>query len=744
MRFSLLLGLLGAMALGSWEHHALAAATNAPPRRVLILHSFGREYAPFSIMSATFRTELARQSRLPVQFHEASVEMALLNKGENEQAVVAYLQALFAERRLDLIATMGGPATIFLNRHRHEFRPEVPLLATMDARRLVEVGQLTNAVLVPLQLDLLGLVDDILQLRPATTNIFVVLGAGPMERYWAAQAQRDFIPLTNRITFTYWNDLSLDAMCRRGASLPPNSAVLYGNMIIDAAGIPYEHEAALKALHAECSAPLFGVYEHELGLGVIGGRLASMTTWGQRAAKTALRVLDGEPLARIQCPPTIAEPAAYDWRELQRWNIPKDRLPPGSTVLFRQPTTWEEHRWLIIAVLLITLLESALIILLVFNLTRRRRAERLLRESEYRLRLAAEAAGAGLWSLNLATNVFWLTTQTRRLFGFPEDQTITLERFLAVVHPDDRDLIHQTLKGALESRGDTSVKYRILRPDATVAWIAARSSLQCGPSGKPETLTGVSTDITEQHRNAEEMQRLQVEAWHADRVARTGVITSSLAHELNQPLAATLTAAQAGLRFMAAQRHDPNDIREILESIVQDAKRAGSVVSGLRAMLRRQTSQRERINLADAVRGIVDLLHTELLTHHVHLSVQCPPDCHVLADKTQIQQVLLNLLMNAIEAVQQLPDGERRIEIAAARDGADTVQVTVSDSGPGIVPEDAAKLFDAFWTTKSQGLGIGLAICRSILESHRGRIWLARSQPGQTTFCFTLPLDPGP
>ena len=743
MRFSLLLGLLGAMVLGGWERHALAA-TNAPPRRVLILHSFGREYAPFSIMSATFRTELARQSRLPVQFHEASVEMALLNKGENEQAVVAYLQALFAERRLDLIATMGGPATIFLNRHRHEFRPEVPLLATMDARRLVEVGHLTNAVLVPLQLDLLGLVDDILQLRPATTNIFVVLGAGPMERYWAAQAQRDFSPLTNRITFTYWNDLSLDAMCRRGASLPPNSAVLYGNLIIDAAGIPYEQEAALKALHAACSAPLFGVYEHELGLGIIGGRLASMTTWGQRAAKTALRVLDGEPLARIQCPPTIAEPAAYDWRELQRWNIPKDRLPPRSTVLFRQPTNWEEHRWLIITVLLITLVETALIILLVFNLTRRRRAERLLRESEYRLRLAAEGAGAGLWSLNLATNVFWLTTQTRRLFSFPEDQTVTLERFLAVVHPDDRDLIHQTLKAALESRGDTSVKYRILRPDATVAWIAARCSLQCGPSGKPEFLTGVSTDITEQHRNAEEMRRLQAEAWHADRVARTGVITSSLAHELNQPLAATLTAAQAGLRFMAAQGHDPNDIREILESIVQDAKRAGSVVSGLRAMLRRQTSQRERINLADIVRGIVDLLHSELLTHHVHLSVQCPPDCHVLADKTQIQQVLLNLLMNAIEAIQQVPDGERRIEIAAARDGADAVQVTVSDSGPGIVPEDAAKLFDAFWTTKSQGLGIGLAICRSILESHRGRIWLARSQPGQTTFCFTLPLNPGP
>ena len=342
MRFSLLLGLLGAMALGSWERHALAA-TNSPPRRVLILHSFGREYAPFSIMSATFRTELARQSRLPVQFHEASVEMALLNKGENEQAVVAYLQALFAERRLDLIATMGGPATIFLNRHRHEFRPEVPLLATMDARRLVEVGHLTNAVLVPLQLDLLGLVDDILQLRPATTNIFVVLGAGPMERYWAAQAQRDFSPLTNRIAFTYWNDLSLDAMCRRGASLPPNSAVLYGNMIIDAAGIPYEHEAALKALHAGVQRPFVRRLRARAGYGHHRRPPRLNDHLGQRAAKTALRVLDGQPLARIQCPPTIAEPAAYDWRELQRWNIPKQapsqehRPLPSANQLGRAP-----------------------------------------------------------------------------------------------------------------------------------------------------------------------------------------------------------------------------------------------------------------------------------------------------------------------------------------------------------------------------------------------------------------------
>ncbi|MFN2121524.1 MAG: ATP-binding protein, partial [Anaerolineales bacterium] len=498
---------------------------------------------------------------------------------------------------------------------------------------------------------------------------------------------------------------------------------------------------ALAALYAACNAPLFGVYEEELGHGIVGGRLVSMQAWGQRAAETALRILHGEPPGHIKCPPTSPGAPVYDWRELQRWHIRKDRLPPGSEVRFRQPTNWEQHKWQIAGILLITLVETALIILLAINLTRRRRAERLLRESEYRLRLAAQAAGAGLWSLNLATNTLWLTNQARKLFVLPEGEPVTLERFLDLVHPQDRKSIRQRLKEVVESRGDISDTFRIVRPDGTIVWIASRSSVQCDPSGQPQSLTGVSTDVTEQRRNTEEMQRLQVEAWHADRVVRTGAITSSLAHELNQPLAATLSAAQAGLRFLAAERHDPNDIRAILESIVQDTKRAGSVVSGLRAMLRRQPSQRERLDLANVARDMGGLLHSELLTHHVHLALQFPRDCHIVADKTQIQQVILNLIMNAIEAMQQLPDAERRIEIAAAHRGADTVQVSVTDSGPGIPEDKAARLFDAFWTTKPQGLGIGLAICRSIVESHGGRIWLAHSQPGKTTFCFSLPLD---
>ena len=161
-------------------------------------------------------------------------------------------------------------------------------------------------------------------------------------------------------------------------------------------------------------------------------------------------------------------------------------------------------------------------------------------------------------------------------------------------------------------------------------------------------------------------------------------------------------------------------------------------------MLRRQPSQRERIDLAGIVQEILGLLHTEFLTNHVTVSVRCQPECTVLADKTQIQQVILNLVMNSIEAMRSSEADRRHIEVMAAREAEDRVKVSISDTGPGIPPENTAKLFDSFWTTKSQGMGIGLAICRSILESHGGRIWLDHSQAGKTTFCFSLPLSPEP
>ncbi len=713
--------------------------SNVRQPRVLVLYSNERLLPAGIAVDEAIRTTFDSAFQRPVEFYTEFLDVDRFPNRIQQERTRGFLSEKYHERPPDVIIAAGGSALNFLIEHRPMLFPRVPVVhCGVEPNEMPEAIPDDLIVGIPQAVNVAETLELALRLQPDTRQVAIVDGINSGGLRPASVSS-----LPTNLELLWLTNRSLVELRQELSRLPDHTVVFYGTMFRDKAGNAFTPQAALDQFAAASRVPIYGYYDTYLGHGIVGGSIITFRTVGRTAAQIAIRILQGQK-PQDAARGAIHTPAPmFDWRQLRRWKISESRLPPGAEILFREPTQWELHKWQIIGVLLITLVETALIILLVINLTRRRRVERLLRESENRLRLAAEAAGAGLWSLDLATNLFWFTDQARALFAFPENETVTLERFLALVHPEDQEMIRQRLKELSESRRYASVNFRIVRPDGTIAWIASRRSLQCDSSGKPQSLTGVSIDITEQQRNAEEMRRLQVEAWHADRVARTGAITSSLAHELNQPLAATLSAAQAGLRFLAAERHDPNDIREILESIVQDTKRAGSVVSGLRAMIRRQPSQRERLNLAHVARDMADLLHSELLTHHVQLAVQCPRDCHVVADKTQIQQVILNLVMNAIEAMQQVPEGERRIEIAGARDGVDTVLVSVSDSGPGIPPEKAARLFDAFWTTKPQGLGIGLSICRSILESHGGRIWLAHSQPGKTTFSFSLPLDPG-
>jgi two-component system, LuxR family, sensor kinase FixL len=242
------------------------------------------------------------------------------------------------------------------------------------------------------------------------------------------------------------------------------------------------------------------------------------------------------------------------------------------------------------------------------------------------------------------------------------------------------------------------------------------------------------------------MQRLRLHLWHADRVAQTGAITASLAHELNQPLTAILSNAQAGLRFMDGGNPDLGEIRAILTDIVHDDKRAGAVIGGLRNMLRRKETERERINLRETIEQVLFLVHSELVGQQVELRQRLDPDSLVLADQGQVQQVILNLVMNAVQAMQGQPAGQRRLELTLTRTHTGEALVAVRDSGPGIPENQLGKLFEAFWTTKNQGLGIGLHISRSIVESHGGHLSFTNNLDQGATFSFTLPMavDAGP
>ena len=246
-------------------------------------------------------------------------------------------------------------------------------------------------------------------------------------------------------------------------------------------------------------------------------------------------------------------------------------------------------------------------------------------------------------------------------------------------------------------------------------------------------------DITQRKRAEIELQNLRAQHWHAERVTRTGLLIASLAHELSQPLTAILSNAQAGLRFLAHDHPDLREINDILKDIASDDKRAGEIIESLRIMLRRQQSERRLIDLALLAGEVTALLKSELVAAQVELLCEFAPGCLAMVDRAQIQQVLLNLIMNAMEAMAASPVGERRLRIGVRSSAPGEVQVSVSDSGSGIFPEKLGNIFDAFKTTKPHGTGLGLAISRSIIEAHGGRIWVDSEEGKGATFFVALP-----
>ncbi|MCO6412218.1 MAG: PAS domain-containing protein [Thiogranum sp.] len=260
------------------------------------------------------------------------------------------------------------------------------------------------------------------------------------------------------------------------------------------------------------------------------------------------------------------------------------------------------------------------------------------------------------------------------------------------------------------------------------------------PEGMPQALGGASTDVTHARQLAREMDALREQVLHADRVARVSALSTSLAHELSQPLTAMLSNAQAGLRFMEQGGDALDECRDILQDIVRDDERAIAIIGGLRAMLRQKGAAREPIALADAVTEALDLMRDETLRRGVHCECRLDDDSKVFADKVQIEQVMLNLVMNALDALDGSPAGQRHLLVSVATDGDGQARVAVRDSGPGLPPNQHDRIFDSFYSTKSQGLGMGLALCRSIIESHGGRIWASDNADQGATVQFVLPI----
>jgi PAS domain S-box-containing protein len=365
-----------------------------------------------------------------------------------------------------------------------------------------------------------------------------------------------------------------------------------------------------------------------------------------------------------------------------------------------------------------------------------------LREFEERVRLAAKAAHLGVWALDAATKELWMSDSARALFQFDSETRVNHALLQDRVHPEDRALRDSAVKAAIETHGEYKIQYRVLLPDGTLRWIGARGRCLTGENGKGTRLIGVSIDITPLKIAEAKARRYHEEVGHLSRVAAVGELAASIAHELNQPLSGIISNAAAGQRFIDRGNVELQEIRDLLGDIIADGRRAGDVIRGIQSMVKKRVPGRQRVNLNDLVTGVVRMVKADAMLRSCAVETLLEPDLPVVkVDPIQLQQVLLNLVINAFDAMGDTPLLQRKVVIATERNADGAIRTSVRDYGVGI-PEDArTRLFDHFFTTKAQGLGMGLAIVRSIVESHAGTITAENADGGGARFHFTLPIQ---
>lgn len=364
---------------------------------------------------------------------------------------------------------------------------------------------------------------------------------------------------------------------------------------------------------------------------------------------------------------------------------------------------------------------------------------RRLRESERRMSLAADAANLGMWVWDAEKDEVWMTETGRALFGFEPDKPLNYQVVLERFHPEDRTARDAALRKAMENQGSYRAEYRILLPDGSLRWTASRGSYFEDGQGKGQRLLGVWMDITAQKHADLQLGRQREEIAHLGRVSMMGQLSSALTHELSQPLGAIMRNAAAARLHLQAQQPDFEELRNIVADICDDDQRARDVIDRLRALLKQSQIASTQLDLHELFEDAVALTRAEANARHVTLEVDRGTRLpKVQADRVHIQQVLLNLLLNAMDAVKDAPPEQRRVTLRACGTAAGLVEIAVSDTGHGIAPENIAKIFEPFFTTKEHGMGMGLAISRTIIEAHGGTTWV-ESKAGQgTSFYFTL------
>jgi len=362
-----------------------------------------------------------------------------------------------------------------------------------------------------------------------------------------------------------------------------------------------------------------------------------------------------------------------------------------------------------------------------------------LTRSEAYLEEAQNLSHTGSFGWRVSTGEIVWSKESFRIFGYDRSTAVTLDTVIRRVHPDDLNRVQSTLDRASRDGKDFDYEYRLLMPDGSIKHVHVVAHAVRDKVDRLEFI-GAVMDVTEARRVEDQMHKARAELAHVARVATLGELTAAIAHEINQPLSAVVTYGRACLNWL---KHEPPNLEEVRSSvtaIINNGKRAGEVINRLRAMMKKSAAHRDFLNINDAILAVIPLVSAEAQRNRVLLRTELANDLpFVLGDRIQLQQVTLNLIMNAIEAMREVDETQRNVLVVSRKDGSKNALVEVRDSGTGLEDLALDQLFDPFYTTKPDGMGIGLAVSRTIIESHGGQLRALPNVPNGAVFQFQLP-----
>jgi PAS domain S-box-containing protein len=710
-----------------------SVAASAPPpqvRTVVAVHWSTEDFPSNATVDAAIAAVFRESPDLAVEYFAEYLESDRFPEEQESLALRDYIRSKYQGRRIDLVLALTEPPLQFVLRYRDELFPGAPIVysshvAANDRRSVQGLTGITHGDGYRETLELA------LRLHPSTARVFVVASAPNVAIKDLVREQLGAI--AERIELSYIDEPTPENLRAAVEAVPSRSLILYVRQSQEEPGerlFPSE----IARLVAEASpVPVYGIFDTHIGSGLVGGIVRDAWTTGTRVGMIGRRILEG---VRPEDIPVETLPLVpmFDWRQLQRWGIDVSRLPPGSDIRFRAPTTWGLYWPYIVGAVVLTAIQGLIIGALVVERARRR-------QSQKRYEQASIAGGVGVWEWDVSTREVFVDPSLKRMLGYGDHEIGNhVDDWVRLVHPEDAPLVNAWLQEVVEGTRPTyEVEHRMLHRDGSVRWFLVRGSPTV-KHGRVMRVAGTTTDITDRKMSQRALEQTEAELTRVARLTALGEFAASIAHEIRQPLSAIAMNTKACLRWLGEAKPDVGELRAALEDVVDAGDRANELIDRNRQLFRQRSVQNESLDINGVVRDVIALARSRLQSSAVDLTTSLtdtlPP---VNGDRIELQQVLLNLLGNSIDAAEAVESRSRRVEIATSRLADGQVKVSVRDNGVGLEGVDMKRLFSFSYTTKPNGSGIGLALSRSIIEAHGGRVWAEQNPAGGAIFSFSVP-----